>query len=245
MPEKAMKKVIILLIAFLGSGCATISTSKDSSSALEDRQAQQEITNQPIISLPEEKTSPKIPKLSGSLWSNQSLSLYQDIKARNIGDIITITISESADASEEAETEAKRSYNMSGKISNSDFVTAGKNLIGGPTSFDYGVEFGRGIKGSGKTSRTNSVKAYMTATVVDVLPNGNLVIRGSRWVKINDELHQIVLEGVVRPVDITRNNTVMSNKIANAKIFVVGKGPVTRHQKPGWLGQILDIFFPF
>jgi flagellar L-ring protein precursor FlgH len=186
-----------------------------------------------------------MPQPSGSIWTNQSGSLYQDIKARNVGDIVTITVSESADASEEATTETKRSHDWGGSISASNPAVAGKNLLGGATALDYSAQFGRGNKGSGKTTRTNTVKAYMTATVVDVLPNGNLVIRGSRWGKVNDELHQIVLEGVIRPVDISRNNTVMSQNIADAKIFIVGKGPVSRQQRPGWLGQIIDLLFPF
>ncbi|WP_177193486.1 flagellar basal body L-ring protein FlgH [Thermodesulforhabdus norvegica] len=181
---------------------------------------------------------------SGSLWSPMSRSLFSDIKAHRIGDILTITISEEADASGEAETETERTHDWTGKLSASDFSAAGRNLLGGTTSFNYGAEFGRGLKGSGKTTRTNSVKAYMTATVIDVLPNGNLVIRGSRWIKVNDEMHQIILEGVVRPVDITRNNTILSQKIADAKIFVVGKGPISRQQRPGWLGQIIDLLFP-
>jgi len=181
---------------------------------------------------------------TGSLWQAGYGSLYRDIKAHRVGDIITITISESADASGEATTETSRKHDWTGKLSASNFTAAGKNLLGGSTSFDYGAEFDRTLKGSGKTTRTNTVTAYMTATVIDVLPNGNLVIRGSRWIKVNDELHQIILEGVVRPVDITRNNTILSQKIADAKIFVVGKGPLSRHQKPGWLGQIIDLLFP-
>ncbi len=181
---------------------------------------------------------------TGSLWSPRSRSLYSDIKAHKVGDIVTITISEEADASGEAKTETKRTHGWNGQLGASNFVLAGKKFLGGDTSFKYSSEFGRTLKGSGKTSRTNSVTAYMTATVIDVLPNGNLVIRGSRWIKINDELHQIVLEGVIRPVDITRNNTILSQKIADAKIFVVGKGPISRHQKPGWLGQIIDLLFP-
>lgn len=181
---------------------------------------------------------------SGSLWNPLSESLFKDIKAHKIGDIITITISEEADASGEAETETERTHNWTGNLSASNAAIGGKNLLGGSSSFSYGAEFGRGHKGSGRTSRTNSVTAYMSATVIDVLPNGNLVIRGSRWIKVNDEMHQIVLEGVVRPVDIMRDNAVLSQKIADAKIFVVGKGPLSRQQKPGWLGQIIDLLFP-
>lgn len=237
-----------LLIVFILYGCATVDGKPDitdqaklvppSFTALPSSQA---IPESPGSSGASQQVSPP----AGSLWNNQSGSLYRDIKARNIGDVITITVSESADASEEATTETKKSHNWGGKLSASNPAVAGKNLLGGLTSMDYGAEFGRGLKGSGKTTRTNAVKAYMTATVIDVLPNGNLVIRGSRWVKVNDELHQIILEGVVRPNDISRNNTVLSQNIADAKIFVVGKGPVSRQQRPGWLGQIIDLLFPF
>ncbi|MGC8719796.1 MAG: flagellar basal body L-ring protein FlgH [Thermodesulforhabdaceae bacterium] len=240
------------LFIALASGCATLDKHAD----VPD---QAQLTPPPQLSPPSPPaTTPTLPnppsasiqqqpmpQPSGSIWTNQSGSLYQDIKARNVGDIVTITVSESADASEEATTETKRSHDWGGSISASNPAVAGKNLLGGATALDYSAQFGRGNKGSGKTTRTNTVKAYMTATVVDVLPNGNLVIRGSRWVKVNDELHQIVLEGVIRPVDISRNNTVMSQNIADAKIFIVGKGPVSRQQRPGWLGQIIDLLFPF
>ena len=103
----------------------------------------------------------------------------------------------------------------------------------------------RVLQGDGATSQTDSMTAYMTATVVDILPSGNFLIRGSRWTKVNDELQQIVLEGVIRPADINSNNTVLSQNVAEAKIFLLGKGPVTQYQKPGWLGQLWDFVSPF
>jgi len=251
------KTIGMLLIVVATYGCATMGDRTEPTSGVQ--------TLSPPSGFPSTPSPPTMParpsapmtsetstsasqapaKPSGSIWNNQVGSLYRDVKARNIGDTVTITVVESADASEEATTETKRSHNWGGKLSASNPAVAGKNLLGGSTALDYSAEFGRGLKGSGKTTRTNTVKAYMTATVVDVLPNGNLVIRGSRWVKVNDELHQIVLEGVIRPVDISRNNTVMSQNIADAKIFIVGKGPVSRQQRPGWLGQVIDLLFPF
>ncbi|MEJ5300778.1 MAG: flagellar basal body L-ring protein FlgH [Thermodesulforhabdaceae bacterium] len=242
---RAIKIIGTLLIVATAYGCATMGDRTDS--ATHSQFIPPPAPSQsPAYEIPSSHPSSQpLPQPSGSIWNNQVGSLYRDIKARNIGDTITITVSESADASEEATTETNRTHSWGGKLSASNPAVAGKNLLGGSTALDYGAEFGRGLKGSGKTTRTNTVKAYMTATVVDVLPNGNLVIRGSRWVKVNDEVHQIILEGVVRPVDITRNNTVMSQNIADAKIFIVGKGPVSRQQRPGWLGQIMDLLFPF
>jgi flagellar L-ring protein precursor FlgH len=188
---------------------------------------------------------------TGSLSNPGKTSLFQDIKAVKVGDIITITVSEAATGSSQASTQTSRNKNFQGnfKFAGAGLGTTGLGSTNNPTSpvtfGPYQGQFANGFNGTGATSRADSMTAYMTATVVDVLPNGNLVIRGSRWTKVNEELQQIILEGVVRPMDITRNNTILSQSIAEAKIFLVGKGPVTQHQKPGWVGQLLDLISPF
>jgi flagellar L-ring protein precursor FlgH len=87
--------------------------------------------------------------------------------------------------------------------------------------------------------------ASIGCTVVEVLPNGNLVIRGSREIEVNGETQYIVLEGVVRPVDVASDNTVKSTQIADAKIYYTGRGVLTDKQKPGWLARLLDHIWPF
>ncbi len=184
---------------------------------------------------------------SGSLWNQSNQSLFQDIKARRIGDILTITVSEESTASKEATTQANRGKSFDGSF-NFSGAGAGSQVnapVGAASFGPYSGSFNSTFTGKGATSRADSMSAYMTVTVVGTLPNGNLVIRGSRWTKVNDEMQQIVLEGVVRPMDVTRNNTVLSQNIAEAKIFLVGKGPVSQHQKPGWLLQLLDLVSPF
>lgn len=187
--------------------------------------------------------SPRVP--SGSLWSSQSGSLYRDIKARDIGDVLTIVVSEESRASKTSQTGTNRSRNFSGSASFGGATAGDKTLMGPLTLNAYQGEFGTGFTGQGSTTKKDSMTAYMTATVMDVLPNGNLFIRGSRWTKVNNEMQQIVLEGVVRPKDINRNNAVLSQNIADAKIFFEGKGPVSQHQRPGWVFQLLDILSPF
>jgi flagellar L-ring protein FlgH len=183
---------------------------------------------------------------SGSLWSEQSASLYQDIKAKKVGDIVTITVSEESKGSTQATTNTNRDKSLEGSLKFAGVSTPTTSTpVGAFTFGPYQGSFKNDFAGKGATSRTDSISAYMTATVVDLLPNGNLVIRGSRWTKVNDEMQQTILEGVVRPSDITRNNTVLSQNIADAKIFLVGKGPVSSHQKPGWLGQVIDAILPF
>ncbi len=186
---------------------------------------------------------PQVP--GGSLWSEGNTSMFQDIKARRVGDILTITVSEVSKASKSASTNTNRDKSMSGSMSFGG-MTAGNKTVLDPVEFGgYDGTFGSGFKGAGSTSKADSMTAYMTATVVDVLPNGNLLIRGSRWTKVNNEMQQMILEGVVRPNDITRNNAVLSQNIADAKIFFEGKGPVTQQQKPGWLLQFFDLVSPF
>jgi len=200
------------------------------------------------ISLPEPGPPPLSLSPTGSLWAPTSGSLYADIKASKIGDILTITISESASGSKASATTNAKTNTFQGSLT---FAGAGvgtsgvANPKGALTFGPYNGSFSSGFNGSGSTSQTDTMTAYITATVIDVLPNGNLVIRGSRWTKINDELQQIVLEGVVRPYDITNTNTVLSQNVAEAKIYLLGKGPVSRYQKPGWLGQLWDFVSPF
>jgi flagellar L-ring protein precursor FlgH len=170
--------------------------------------------------------------------------MFEDLKAKRVGDTVTITVSEQSDASKEAKTTTGRAKDNSADISFAG-LTAGSTNVLGAMKTGYTGKFDNNFKGTGVTTKTDKMTAYMSATVIDVLPNGNLLIRGSRWTKVNDELQQMVLEGVVRPVDISSRNEILSQRIADAKIFIVGKGPVSTQQKPGWLGQLFDIINPF
>lgn len=195
----------------------------------------------PAVAAPAGREAP-----SGSLWSENSGSLYQDLKAKRVGDIVTIMVSEESKGTKQAATNTNKDKSLEGSLKFAGFSTNGMSSpVGGFAFGPYQGSFKNDFTGKGTTIRTDSISAYMTATVVDVMPNGNLVIRGSRWTKVNDEMQQTILEGVVRPSDITRNNTVLSQNIADAKIFLVGKGPVSNQQKPGWLGQVIDAILPF
>lgn len=189
--------------------------------------------------------SPALP--TGSLWQPHSSSLFEDIRAHNIGDIVTITVDEQANGSDTASTSTSRDHALQGSFQFSGVTPPGASAspLGAITFGPYTSEFKNTYAGSGTTSSTDSMTAYMTATVVNKLPNGNLVIRGSRWTKVNNDMQEIILEGVIRPQDITRDNTVLSQNIAQAKIYLVGKGPIANSQKPGWLGQLLDMLLPF
>ena len=198
----------------------------------------------PPLALPADSPRPDDTATTGSLWTPASTSLYHDLKAKRVGDVLTITVKENSDASKEATTKTGRYKDNSGNF-NFSGLTAGSTTVLKPVTTGYSGNFDNNFKGAGVTTKTDKMTAYMTATVVDILPNGNLFIRGARWTKVNEELQQIILEGVVRPTDISRHNEILSQKIGDAKIFFVGKGPVSTQQRPGWLGQLFDIINPF
>ncbi len=238
--EKALGFAVCALVLLLLSGCASMQAPKAPEAVLPPT-----LMSSPK-SVPPAGAPPRSLDPTGSIWARGDDSLYSDIKAHKVGDLVTITVSESSTGSNTASTSTSKASANQGSIAFSGVgigsATPSKAAFSlGP----YKTSFTGTFAGSGSTSRTDTVSAYMTATVVAVLPNGNLVIRGSRWTKVNDELQQIVLEGVVRPVDISDTNTILSQDVAEAKIFMLGKGPVSHNQKPGWLQQVWDTISPF
>lgn len=233
-----------VMLAMVLSGCAAVQSKKDP--AASSRFPKQVSSSKPPA-LPEPGPPPASLAPTGSVWSPANGSLFADVRATKIGDILTITVSETSSASKAATTTTDRAKNFQGSLTFAGVgVGSGVSSPKGALAFGpYNGSFSSNFKGDGTTTHTDTMTAYMTATVIDILPSGNFLIRGSRWTKVNDEMQQIVLEGVVRPADISRTNTVLSQNVAEAKIFLLGKGPVAQHQKPGWLGQIWDFLSPF
>jgi flagellar L-ring protein FlgH len=196
------------------------------------------------VATPPPRPSPPQGITAGSLYTDSGASFYEDVKARKVGDIVTITVSEKAEASKQASTKTGRKKDLSADLSFTG-LTAGGNVVLDTLQSGYSGKFDTNFTGTGTSSRKDSMTTYMTATIVEILPNGNFAIRGSRWTKVNEELQQIVLEGIIRPMDITRQNEILSQKIADAKIFFVGKGPVSNQARPGWLMRVFDAVNPF
>jgi flagellar L-ring protein precursor FlgH len=121
--------------------------------------------------------------------------------------------------------------------------------LGLPADFDNEAMFKASLTnsfdGSGQTSRNETMSASITARVIEVAPNGNLFIRGARKVRVNNETQYITLTGLVRPADISPDNTVLSSYIAEASIEYTGSGPVSDKQRPGWLMRAVDFVWPF
>ncbi|MFO7716037.1 flagellar basal body L-ring protein FlgH [Desulfosarcina sp.] len=192
-----------------------------------------------------------IPNVShnGSLWQDDApmLALFVDPKARSVGDIVTIKIAESSAATNKASTATDRSSSLSASVD--AFFNLEKKYPSTHSFFNPFSKIAGGVEsefeGNGTTKRSGDLNAYITALVTQVLPNGNLVVTGSREVLINNENQIIQLTGVVRPRDIGADNQVLSTYIADARIAYSGTGVVDDRQKPGWLTAIVMKVWPF
>jgi len=196
----------------------------------------------------DEQIEPRRPQYaSGSIWQLSSYGVADDLKARRKGDILTILITEVASASKEASTATNRGSTISAGIPNffgleGSLGTVNKwidvaNLINANASSKF--------DGSGSTTRKENLTATISAKVVEVLPNGNFQVEGRRNVKVNNEDQVILVEGTVRPRDISADNVINSSYIADARITYTGKGIISDRQSPGWLMNIIDKIWPF
>jgi flagellar L-ring protein precursor FlgH len=193
------------------------------------------------------RVQPEQPQAPGSLWTEGRGSLFRDNKARHVGDIVTVAIYEQASASKEASTATGRSSSMSAGITNLFGIEgniANLNKFIDPTSL-VNTSFDNDFDGSGSTSRKEDLVATLTAQVIEELPNGNLCIAGGKTVTVNNEDQIILLEGIIRPSDITSQNVVSSKHILDAKIAYTGKGVISDKQRPGWMTRVLDHIWPF
>ncbi|WP_084457041.1 flagellar basal body L-ring protein FlgH [Desulfogranum mediterraneum] len=207
--------------------------------------------DQKVVEIPEPLEKPMVatprPQSPGTLWTGDEGNWLADIKARNVGDIVTVIIQEKASASKEATTESDRDTSMTAGIPKlfgyeKVFEANNPNLdMASLVSANFSNEF----KGSGKTTRSEDLVATLTTQVIEVYPNGNMKIRGGKSVMVNNESQIIYLTGIVRGYDITAANTVDSGNILNAQIAYTGKGAISDKQKPGWLMRILDNAWPF
>lgn len=186
----------------------------------------------------------------GSLWQAGSSPLSQmfiNQKAAKVGDILTIRIIESSKASNRASTKTNRKSDVGANLTN--FFNLGKQFPASQPFFNPFTGLKAGLEsdfnGTGSTNRSGDLTAIITARIVDVLPNGNLMVLGSREVSVNNEIQLITLSGIVRPQDISSDNVVMSTYISDAKIAYSGKGVINDRQRPGWLARILDYVWPF
>lgn len=176
-----------------------------------------------------------------SLWDDRQSRLFTDPRALAPGDILTVLISISDRAQFRNQSERRRSSSRDLGLSGS----VGWRGVGGSASGDVDISGGSQSAGRGQTSRSEDIQLSIAAVVTDVMPNGNLIIRGSQEVRVNAELRVLEIEGIVRPKDIGASNTIVYDRIAEARISYGGRGRLTEVQQPPYGHQVLDIVSPF
>ncbi len=183
-----------------------------------------------------------------SLWRTGARSFFNDQRASKIGDILTVKI-EIADSAQLKNTSARSrtsstDTSLNAALGLEDIIT--KALPGTP-SLSPGVDFGStsASNGTGSVNRQETVNLVVAAVITDILPNGNMVIGGSQEVRINNELRELLVSGVIRPEDVAADNTIEHTKIAEARISYGGRGDISAVQRDKYGKLIYDQITPF
>jgi len=181
---------------------------------------------------------------NGSIYQAATgVSLFEDTKARRVGDILTVVLVEQTDAKKSGDTSINKSNETS--IANPTILgqsvtinpMTGFPLAAGDWNLGFGMTSGNKFGGDYASNQSNQLSGNITLTVAQVLANGNLVVQGEKWIGINQGEEYIRVRGLVRPVDITPSNTILSTQIADAHISYGGTGATADANKVGWLAR--------
>ncbi|MGH8445036.1 MAG: flagellar basal body L-ring protein FlgH [Solimonas sp.] len=194
--------------------------------------------------VPPEAAAVALPSSDGSIYSSSGgLALFEDQKAHRVGDLLTVQLVEKTDAQKKANTSTAKK--TSDSIANPTLFGRPLSVNGtGVLGFDLGSD--QAFAGGGASTQSNTLSGSVTVIVTRVLPNGNLVVRGEKQLALNQGSEKVALEGIVRPVDIATNNTISSDRVANARISYAGSGSVADANAMGWLARFFNsVLFPF
>ncbi|MBU1191881.1 MAG: flagellar basal body L-ring protein FlgH [Gammaproteobacteria bacterium] len=226
----------ILAPLLLLSGCATMQAPRESYRP----------TYPPVPAPP--------PQANGAIYqTGYSMALFEDLKARRVGDTITVVLQERTQASKDAKTETSKE---------NDITIPNPTLLGSMPQFNVpgivplasnrnnsletGMSSNQEFTGEGSSSQGNSLTGNITVTIAEVLPNGNLVVRGEKWLTLNQGDEYIQISGIVRPFDIKSDNTILSSQVADARITYSGEGMVADSNKMGWMSRFFaSVIWPF
>ncbi len=175
---------------------------------------------------------------TGSLFSQATAKdLYNDKRPHSVGDIITVNLDESTNASKSANADLSKSNDAS----MDPLSVGGQELKVGDYNFSYGLSNQNNFTGDASANQSNSLSGAITVQVIQVLSNGNLVIRGEKWMTLNTGDEYIRLSGTIRPDDIEADNTIASNRVSNARIQYSATGDQQDMQQPGFLARFFNI----
>ncbi len=244
------KLIILMIISMMISGCNTLSrlSKVGETPTVKNIKNPTHAVNYQPVSMPMPKTQRPQQGMANSLWRPGSRAFLKDLRASEIGDIVTVDIDISEKASLSNQTTRTRESDDKAGVDNLFGLEKSLNKIL-PEAVDpsslIGTNSSLNNVGTGKISRSESVAVKIAATVVQILPNGNLVIHGLQETQINSEVRELQIAGIIRPQDITSDNIISYEKIAEARLAYGGRGHISDMQQPRYGSQILDIIMPF
>ena len=205
------------------------------------------------ISMPMPQPVPP-PTNANSLWRPGSRAFFKDQRAKDVGDILTVSVSISDNATmtssltnTRAGSEQAGSNTTGSPITMLGFEQSLNNVL--PKGLNLAsladLKSASSVANTGNTARTEAISVTMAAVITQVLPNGNLVISGRQEFRVNYEMRELSIQGIIRPEDISSSNSVTSEKIAEARVYYGGRGMVSDMTQPRYGQQIFDIIFPF
>lgn len=208
------RPVVLTALVLLATGCTTLET----------------MTEKPPEPMPVMPEAPA-PSSGAIAAPDQGLALFEDAKAHKVGDLLTVLLVESTTAKKSASTSTSKDDSVSlDKLSAFGLSVDTNASVGGSRAF----------KGTGDSSQSNTLQGNVTVVVVGRYPNGNLQIRGEKNLRLNQGSEVVRIEGVVRPVDIATDNTILSNRVANARVSYVGRGALADANAQGWLTRFFN-----
>ena len=227
------KVIVSLCVLGILGGCAMVPSKKDA-----------DLVSVRPVDLGHQKP------LEGSIYNdNTSVSLFEDVRAKRVGDILTVVLAEKTDAKKQATTTTAKDTSVD---------LGNPTIMGSPLSFSApspipkrkltlanSVDTTQKFDGSGDSTQSNSLTGNVTVTVVEVLANGNLVVRGEKTLRINQGDEYLRVSGVVRPADVSSDNSVISTQLADARIAYSGSGFVADSNSMGWLARFVNSWWPF
>lgn len=185
------------------------------------------------------------PAAAGSIWSKRgqnAKALYADDKANQIGDVVTIVINEDHKVDNKVKRDLERSAEQSISFDSEDLKVGSFHPLPDVT---VAAESDKSLNAKSDYKDERTIEDQITAVIEDIHPNGNLVVIGTRTREINGDKQTIQVSGIIRPSDISYGNVVRSSQVANFQLVAISEGATYDYTKPGWLGKILNVIWPF
>ena len=241
----ALTGTLLTIVSIAGGGCSSL----DRLSQIGEKPKLSSIDNptaQPGYK-PVQMPMPKPEAVSynaNSLWRNGSRSFFKDQRAHQIGDLLTVSVNITDQANFANETIRSRT------VTEDSGITAflGSKLLGASSALPgrlLTADATSSADGKGTVQRQETLQTNIAAVVTQLLPNGNLVVEGKQEVRVNFEMRELIVAGIVRPEDIQSDNTIDSSKIAQARIAYGGHGQISDIQQPRYGQQVMDVLLPF